>query len=55
MFSFFFNVCLFLREREQVSVSEGVGAEGEGDRGFEAGSALTAVSPKLGLELMNQP
>ena len=38
---FFFFKCLFILER--ASVSQG-GAEREGDRGSEAGSALTAVS-----------
>ena len=38
-FNFFFNVCLFLRERETQSVSRG-GAEKEGDTESEAGSRL---------------
>ena len=46
-FSLFFNVFLFFifeRERESTSTSR-IGAKREGDRGSEAGSALTAVSP----------
>ena len=48
----FFNVCLFLRERQ--SVSRG-GAEREEDTESEAGSRLWAVStkPDMGLELTN--
>ena len=38
----FFNVYLFLRERERA------GAEGEGDRGSEAGSVLTGERPMRG-------
>ena len=41
----FFNVYLFLRERESMS---GVEAEVWGNRGSEAGSALTAVSQMQG-------
>ena len=41
--SFFFNVCLFLRQ----SVSGG-GSERGGDRRSEAGSVLTAESPMRG-------
>ena len=50
----FFNVYLFLRNRERQSVSGG-GAEREGDTESEAGSRLPAVStePNEGLELMN--
>ena len=44
-FPFFFNVYLFLRERESTSVGE---AQTDGDRGFEAGSMLTAESPMWG-------
>ena len=49
-----FNVYLFLRDRERQSASGG-GAEKEGDREFEAGSGLRAVStePDAGLELMD--
>ena len=47
----FFNVYLFLRERERQSISRG-GAEREGDTESEAGSRLRAVStePIAGLE-----
>ena len=41
----FFNVYLFLRERQHTSRG---GAEREGDRGSEAGSALTAERPMQG-------
>ena len=44
---YFFNVYLFLRERERAHESRG-GAEREGDRRSEAGSALTAESPMCG-------
>ena len=49
---FFFNVYLFLRERQSVS---GRGAEREGDTVGEAGSRVRAVStrPDAGLELTN--
>ena len=49
----FFNVYLFLRERQSIS---GGGAEREGDTGSEAGSGFRAVStePALGLELTNR-
>ena len=48
----FFNVYLFLRERQSVS---GGGAEREGDPESEAGSRLRAVSaePDVGRELMS--
>ena len=48
----FFNVYLFLRERESVSR---VGAETEGDTESEAGCRLRAVSagPDAGLEVTN--
>ena len=50
----FFNVYLFLRERERECVSRG-GAEREGDAESEAGSGFRAVStePDTGLELKN--
>ena len=50
---FFFNVYLFLRERQ--SVSRG-GEEREGGTELEAGSGLRAVStePDVGLQLMNR-
>ena len=38
---FFFNVYLFLRQRQNAS---GLGAEREGDKESEAGSRLRAVS-----------
>ena len=44
-YSFKKKVYLFLREREHTSQG---GAEREGDRGSEAGSALTADSPTWG-------
>ena len=49
---FFFNVYLFLRERERQNVSRG-GTETEGDTEFEAGSSLQAVSaePNAGFKL----
>ena len=48
----FFNVYLFLRQRQSMS---GGGAEREGDTDSEAGSRLRAVStePDAGLELIN--
>ena len=48
----FFNVYLFLRERQSVSWG---GAEREGDTESEAGSRIQAVStePDVGLELSN--
>ena len=51
--NFFFNVYLFLRERQ--SVSRG-GAEREGDTESEAGPRLPAVStePHTGLKLTNR-
>ena len=51
---FFFNVYLFLRERQRQSASRG-GAEREGDTKSKAGSRLRAVSPEpdAGLELVN--
>ena len=53
-FPFFFNVYLFLRERQRDSPNRG-GAEREGDTESEAGSRLQAVStePDAGLELTN--
>ena len=50
--SYFFNVYLFLRQRQ--SVSRG-GAERGGDTEYETGSRLRAIStePDTGLELMN--
>ena len=49
----FFNVCLFLRERERTRRE---GAEREGDTESEAGSRLWAVSTEsdVGLELTNR-
>ena len=41
---------MFIKNKE--SMSRG-GAEREGDRGSEADSVLTAVSPMLGFELTN--
>ena len=54
LFFKFFDVYLFLRERERWIVSGG-GAEREGDTESEAGSRLQAVStePSVGLEHMN--
>ena len=54
IFKNFFNVCLFLRERQRQSVSGG-GAEREGDAESEAGSRLWAIStePDAGLKLTN--
>ena len=51
----FFNIYLFLRDRERQSMSRG-GAEREGDTESEAGSRLLAVStePDAGLELMKR-
>ena len=51
--NFFFDVYLFLRERERDSVWVGEGAEREGDTEPKAGSRLWAVStePDVGLEL----
>ena len=49
-FFFFLSVCLFLRERERAQAGEG---QRERDRGSEAGSALTAGEPDVGLELTN--
>ena len=49
-----FKKCLFLREREKERESEhewGGGCQREGDRGSEAGFALTAVSLMLGSNL----
>ena len=50
----FFNVYLFLKEKERQSTSGG-GAESEGDTESEENSRLQAVStePNVGLELMN--
>ena len=44
---FFKNVDLFLRERAHMCGRNGEGQR-EGDRGFEAGSVLTAESPAQG-------
>ena len=44
----FFNVYLFKRQRESAHVSGG-GAEREGERESQAGSALSAQSPMQGL------
>ena len=51
-FFLFFNVYLFLRERQSVSWE---GAQKEGDTESKAGSKLQAVStePNAGLELTN--
>ena len=51
----FFNVCLYLTERERQNTNGG-GAEREGDTDSEVGSRLWAVStePDMGLELMNR-
>ena len=48
--NFFFNVCLFLRERQRDRAQ--AGAETEGDTESKAGSRLRAVStePDAGLE-----
>ena len=48
----FFNVYLFLRER-QIASESGSGAERKGDKETGAGSRLQAVStePDVGLEL----
>ena len=48
-----FFLMLFIFERERACTSGG-GAEREGDRGSEAGSALTAREPDVGLELRNR-
>ena len=55
----FFNVCLFLKERERETERRSVSREGaqrEGDTESESGSRLWAVSIELnaGLELTNQ-
>ena len=52
-FGYFFNVYLFLKERQSVS---GGGAEKEGDTESEAGFRLQAVGtePNVGLELTNR-
>ena len=52
LFNLFLNVSYF-RERERELASGG-GAEREGDRGSEAGSVLTAVTPHTGLQLTNR-
>ena len=51
-FFIFFNVYLFLRDRERHGTSGG-GAEREGDRESETGSRLRAIStePDTGLKL----
>ena len=41
---------VYLREREREEVGQ---RQREGDRGSEAGSALTATEPGAGLELTN--
>ena len=53
MVSFFFNVNLFLREKQRVS---GGGVETQGDTQSKAGSRLRAVStePDTGLELTSR-
>ena len=53
MIFFFFNIYLFLRQRESMN---GGGAEREGDTEWEAGSRLWAISsePDAGLELMDR-
>ena len=53
-FSFFFNIYLFLKERERQTVREG-GVGREGDTESEAGSRLRAISrdPNAGLEPTN--
>ena len=50
----FFNVYLFLRDRQRQNMNGG-GAEKEGNTESEAGSRLPAVStePDAGLELTN--
>ena len=52
---FFFNIYLFLRDRERQSMSKG-GAEREGDTEFEAGCRLRAGStePDARPELTNR-
>ena len=54
LFLLFFNVYLFLREKERQSMSTG-GADREGDLEIEAGFSLQATStdPNVGLELTN--
>ena len=50
----FFIKCLFLKERERASEpASGGGAEREGDGRSEAGSALRAGEPDMGLKLSN--
>ena len=53
-FSFFFNVYLFLRDKESMN-GGGAEREREGDTESEAGSRLRAVStePDAGLKLMH--
>ena len=53
MISPFFNVYLFLRERQRASRG---GVEREGDTGSEAGPRLRAIGtePDVGLELTNR-
>ena len=55
-FLIFFNVYLFLRDREQKRESEWGRTERGGDTESEAGSRLRAVStePDAGLELTNR-
>ena len=54
MLIYFFNVYLFIFEREKQSTSRG-GAESEGDTESETGSRLRAVStePNMGLKPTN--
>ena len=54
-FLIFFNVYLFLRQRERDRARRGEGPEREGDTESKAGSRLRAVStePHVGLELTN--
>ena len=55
LFLIFFNIYLFLRDRERQSMSRG-GAEREGDTESETGSRLWAIStePDVGLELTDR-
>ena len=50
IYFYFLIIIIFSFERERESTSEcGEGAERKGERGFQAGSELTAVSPMEGL------